>query len=150
MNVYSLFPIAIGMDKLPKELTSSELNFITTQQMSSNGGNSSSVDSYILDSAELTNLRNELLKIVRKYFRVIYAPADDVDVYITQSWVNSTKPNEFHHVHAHTNSFISGVFYIHSESEVDRIMFHKAGYEGIKITPTEWNIYNFWKICIRI
>jgi uncharacterized protein (TIGR02466 family) len=142
MNIDALFPIAIGVDKLPTELTSKQLKFLTTQQMVDNVGNVSSVDSYILDNNELIDLRNELLKIVRKYFKAVYAPADDVDVYITQSWVNSTEPSKYHHVHTHPNSFISGVFYVHSESEADRIMFHKPSYECLQVAPTEWNRYN--------
>jgi uncharacterized protein (TIGR02466 family) len=142
MNIQGLFPTPIGMDRLPKELTSKQFKFLTTQQTRINVGNVSSTDSYILDNNELIDLRNELLKIVRKYFKAVHAPADDVDVYITQSWINSTEPGKFHHIHAHPNSFISGVFYIHSEQEVDKIKFHKPGYEFIKLVPTEWNVYN--------
>jgi uncharacterized protein (TIGR02466 family) len=142
MNINSLFPIPIGMDRLPKELTPKQLKFLTTQQMSMNLGNMRSEDSYILDNEELLGLRNELLKIIRRYFKYVYEPADDVDVYITQSWVNSTEPSKFHHIHSHPNSFISGVFYIHSEGETDKIMFHKSSHEYIKLTPTTWNIFN--------
>lgn len=142
MNLDPLFPIAIGRDRLSKELTPKELKFLTTQEMQQNTGNVSSADSYILDNKELTDLRNELLKIVRKYFKAVYAPADDVDAYITQSWVNVTEPKKFHHTHKHYNSFISGVFYIQGEQGVDKIQFHKSGYELIKIIPTEWNLYN--------
>jgi len=142
MNIDNLFPIPVGIDKIPKELTAEQLKFLTTQQMQDNVGNTVSTDSYILNSNELVDLRDELLKIVRKYFKIVYAPADDVDVYITQSWVNFTEPGKYHHVHAHPNSFISGVFYIRSEGEADRIKFYKSVYEGIQVTPTEWNVYN--------
>jgi uncharacterized protein (TIGR02466 family) len=142
MNIEPLFPIAIGMDKIPKKLTAKQFKFLTTQQMRTNIGNIHSEDSYILDNEELKSLRDELLEIVRKYFKTVYAPSDDVDVCITQSWVNSTEPNKYHHVHSHPNSFISGVFYIHSEGEVDKIKFHKNTYELIRINSTEWNSYN--------
>jgi uncharacterized protein (TIGR02466 family) len=142
MNIDGLFPVAIGMDKLSKKLTSKQLKFLTTQQMRNNIGNISSIDTYILDSDELTGLRNELLKIVRKYFNTIYAPADDVDVYITQSWVNVTEPGNYHHKHSHPNSFISGVYYVHSENEFDKITFYKGGYEFIALEHTKWNAYN--------
>jgi uncharacterized protein (TIGR02466 family) len=142
MNIDNLFPIPIGMDRLPNKLTEAQLKFLTTQKMQSNPGNMSSIDGYILDSHELTSLRNELLKIVRKYFKAVYAPADDVDVYITQSWVNSTEPSKYHHVHSHPNSFISGVFYVHSERDVDKIMFYKNSHEFIQLIPTTWNVYN--------
>lgn len=142
MNIDGLFPIPIGVSKLPKKLTANQLKFLTTQEMRGNIGNISSADSYILNRSELTSLRNELLKLVRDYFKAVYAPADDVDVYITQSWINTTEPSKYHHVHSHPNSFISGVFYIHSEGEADKIMFHKSGYECIQVNPTEWNRYN--------
>jgi uncharacterized protein (TIGR02466 family) len=142
MKIDNLFPTAIGIDKLPKELTAEQLKFLITQQMRANIGNAYSEDNYILDNEELKSLRNDLLDIVRKYFKVVYAPTNDVEVYITQSWVNATEPSNYHHVHNHHNSFISGVFYIHSEGESDKIKFHKPGYECIQIIPTEWNIYN--------
>jgi uncharacterized protein (TIGR02466 family) len=143
MNIDNLFPTPIGMDKLPKKLTAAQLRFLTTQQMQNNADNLRSQNSYILDSKELLDLRNELLKIVRKYFTIVHAPANDVDVYITQSWVNFTQPGEHHQLHTHSNSFISGVFYIHSEGETDKIMFHKNTHEFIQFTaPTTWNAYN--------
>jgi uncharacterized protein (TIGR02466 family) len=142
MHIESLFPTAIGRDKLPKKLTEKQLEFLTTQQMRENSGNLRSIDTYILDSEELSELHDDLLLIVRKYFKTVYAPADDMDVYITQSWVNVTEPNRFHHTHAHPNSFISGVFYIHGEGDADKIMFYKEPYECIYIAPTEWNTYN--------
>ena len=142
MNIESLFPIAVGMDKISKKLTPKQFKFLTTQQMRKNIGNVHSEDSYILDNEELKSLRDELLEIVRKYFKAVYVPANDVDVYITQSWVNSTEPNKYHHIHTHPNSFISGVFYIHSEGEADKIKFHKNKYEFVQINSTEWNTYN--------
>ena len=144
MNVTPLFPIAIGMDKLPKELSEDQYNFLISQCMRDNTGNKASINAYLLECEELAELHNDLLDIVRKYFKAVYAPADDVDVYITQSWVNSTEPGKFHHVHTHSNSFLSGVFYVHSEAENDKIMFHKPGSDGLAIflEPTEWNSYN--------
>ena len=49
-------------------------------------------------------------------------PKEELDFYITQSWINITKPDEFHHEHFHTNSIISGVFYISTEED-DAITF---------------------------
>jgi uncharacterized protein (TIGR02466 family) len=37
---------------------------------------------------------------------------DLAELYITQSWLNKTKPGEYHHLHHHTNSYLSGVLYI--------------------------------------
>jgi uncharacterized protein (TIGR02466 family) len=144
MKISSLFPIAIGMDKLPKELSKDQYSFLVNQPMQENTGNVNSVNAYILECEELKELRNDLLTIIRKYFKAVYSPAGDVDVYITQSWVNFTKPGESHHLHSHSNSFLSGVFYIRSDAETDKIVFHKQEDAGISIDllTTEWNLYN--------
>jgi uncharacterized protein (TIGR02466 family) len=130
------------MSKLHRRLTDVEFNFLSNQDTQANIGNLSSRDTYILDRPELSKLRSELLSIIRTYFKSVYQPANDLDVYITQSWVNYTKPGEHHHVHAHYNSFISGVFYIHGEGDADRIMFHKPSYEFIRLEPNQWNVHN--------
>ena len=62
---------------------------------------------------------------------------------ITQSWLNYTKPGEYHHTHEHPNSIISGVFYIDADRENDKIIFHKANrYQQIKFPQTEYNAFN--------
>jgi uncharacterized protein (TIGR02466 family) len=63
-------------------------------------------------------------------------------LYITQSWANYTEQGQFHHKHAHPNSFISGVFYVQSDNAKDRIYFYKDGYSQLKVPPKEWNLYN--------
>ena len=62
--------------------------------------------------------------------------------YITQSWANYTKKNQYHHTHEHPNSFISGVLYINANEAHDKITLHKKSYQQIKPVPTEWNWYN--------
>lgn len=144
MNLDPLFPIAIGRDKLPKELSKAQYSFLVNQLVRENTGNVNSVNAYVLECEELKELRNDLLDIIRKYFKAVYSPAGNVDVHITQSWVNFTKPGEFHHVHSHNNSFLSGVFYIRSDAETDKIVFHKQENSGLSIDlpATEWNSYN--------
>ena len=142
MNIHSLFPNSVGISKLHRKLTDVEFNFITTQDTRVNQGNLSSRDTYILDKPELSNLRAELFNLVCTYFKTVYKPANNVDLYITQSWANYTNPGENHHGHVHQNSFISGVFYVHGEGDADRIMFHKPGYEVIRLESTEWNLHN--------
>jgi len=48
---------------------------------------------------------------------------DKVQLYITQSWTNLTKKGEFHHMHNHQNSIISGVFYFEGNKD-DVIEFY--------------------------
>ena len=77
-----------------------------------------------------------------EYFKTVHEPKDDVSLYITQSWANYTDPGQYHHKHAHPNSFISGVFYPQADRSVDKIYFYKSGYERIKVAPQNWNHWN--------
>jgi uncharacterized protein (TIGR02466 family) len=52
------------------------------------------------------------------------------------------RKNQYHHKHQHPNSFISGVFYINSNKEFDKIKFFKEDYKTIKPEVTNWNLYN--------
>ena len=62
---------------------------------------------------------------------------------ITQSWLNKTKPQEFHHPHCHANSYLSGVLYI-SCLPNDGINFENPfrkydNLEFMRERITEWN-----------
>ena len=66
----------------------------------------------------------------------------EVSLRITQSWVNYTKPGQWHHKHAHPNSFVSGVLYIKANKETDCIQFFKESYQQIKLPVDQFNLSN--------
>jgi len=69
---------------------------------------------------------------------------DKLDFYITQSWINVLEPGENIHSHYHSNSIISGVFYI-STADNDKLMFsdsNKRLREMISLQHKEFNIWN--------
>ena len=84
--------------------------------------NSFSNDTYIFDT-KLTKLKEFCERRVADYVKEIINPQKELDFYITQSWLNITKPGQFHHQHSHPNSIISGVFYV-TTVENDQIIFH--------------------------
>ena len=60
---------------------------------------------------------------------------------ITQSWGNLTRPgSEGHHLHKHSNSVISGVFYVQT-NDVDNITFANPllAHDTIRIRTKEYN-----------
>ena len=140
--IHNLFPTPVGIYKLDRDLTEEELDFIKGQETRPNQGNTTSVDNFILGRTELTNLRDFLETKVAEYFATVYNPKHKVNLRITQSWCNYTKPGQFHHKHAHPNSFVSGVFYPQANSETDRIYFYRDGYQMIKLPPEQWNVWN--------
>ena len=47
--------------------------------------------------------------------------------------LHEKRKGEFHHKHNHSNSFLSGVFYVKVEEDMDQIMFFKEGYSQVKL-----------------
>lgn len=142
MIIENLFPTPVGFFKFDEGLTEDQIKFLVDQEQRDNDGNSSSVDKYILKHKKLFDLTNFIEKCLFQYFTMTINPKNDVRLRITQSWVNWTKPKQFHHRHAHPNSLISGCFYVNANKSTDKIFFYKDEYQPIKFPPVEWNIYN--------
>ena len=142
MNIHNLFPLPIGFFRLGRDLTKTELDFILGQDKYPNQGNITSSNRTILKDKELTDIRDFIEDAMLEYFKTVHDPKGDVALYVTQSWANYTDPGQYHHKHAHPNSFISGVFYPQADRSVDKIYFYKSGYERIKVQPATWNHWN--------
>ena len=143
-NIHGIFPTPIYISKLDRELTPLELKFVDKNKKDShkNDGNITSNNNYILNEKPFANLKKELDLRVQDYFDKIISPANNIAPYITQSWLNYTETNQYHHKHAHPNSLVSGVFYINCHEEQDKIKFFNDNYKTIKLEVKDWNIWN--------
>lgn len=139
MIIENLFPTPIGFFRYNGEL---DKDFLVNQPQRPNEGNTSSEDKYLLKHKQLSELRQFIDKSLHEYFMATYCPKNDVHLKITQSWLNWTKPGQFHHKHAHPNSLISGVYYIDARKDNDKIIFYRDGYQRLVLPPAEWNPYN--------
>ena len=107
-----LFPTPVYVAKSNSDLTSKEeIEKIIQQGMKKNTRNSTSINSYIFNE-NLKELKQFCEQQLKLYVKDVICPKEELDIYITQSWINITKPDEFHHDHFHQNSLISGVFYV--------------------------------------
>jgi uncharacterized protein (TIGR02466 family) len=138
----NLFPIPIMFDSLSRNFTLDELEYFSNLEITNNFLNGRSVESYILDFPELSDLKKFIQDALNFYFLEIYKPTADLEIYITQSWMNVSKIGELHHSHNHPNSFISGTLYISADRKVDAIHFSKADTSLLRIIPSDYNIYN--------
>ena len=143
-NIEGIFPTPIYFSKLNRELTTKELSFIdkTKENVYKNEGNTTSNDNYILNHKSFKNLKEELDLRIQDYFDKVLSTTENVIPYITQSWLNYTETNQYHHKHAHPNSLVSGVFYINCNEEHDKIKFFNESYKTIKPEVKDWNIWN--------
>jgi uncharacterized protein (TIGR02466 family) len=143
-SINGIFPTPIYISKLDRELTPLELKFVdkSKKDFYKNDGNITSNNNYILNEKPFANIKKELDLRVQDYFDKVISPANNITPYITQSWLNYTETNQYHHKHAHPNSLVSGVFYINCHEEHDKIKFFNDNYKTIKLEIKDWNLYN--------
>jgi len=145
MLIQQIFPEPIYISKLDRPLAKEELKIFNQhkKKTTKNIGNSRTTDSYVLEHKALKNLKKDLNKSVFEYFNKIICTSSPIIPYITQSWINYTETNQFHPSHSHSNSHISGVFYIAADKKIDRITFYKTpAHEPIKPKIVKHNIFN--------
>ena len=144
MRIEHLFPEPVYFSNLNRALTKTELKTIAQykEKTTNNQGNMRTKDSYVLEHKTFKNLKKDLNKKIIDYFNKIICCSNSTIPYITQSWINYTKENQFHHRHAHGNSYVSGVFFINADKEVDKIDFVRSGHRPFRFKVTQFNIFN--------
>ena len=145
--IHSIFPTPIYTTKMNRPFTKQELQFVKKQKKHciNNKGNINTKDNYILNRKQFKNIKKFLDKCCKDYLDTIICPKNNVELYITQSWLNYTEANQYHHRHEHPNSVVSGVLYFDSDIKNDKILFTSSkGYQQIKpeIDNTKWNLWN--------
>jgi len=143
-DISGIFPTPIYTVMLGRKFTQQELRFVKKMKTAciKNTGNIRSINTHVLDVPSFATLKKEINLFIKDYFSKILSPPKSVFPYITQSWLNYTEKNEYHHGHAHPNSYISGVFYIDADKAYDKITFKQDRYLQILPSVTKWNIFN--------
>tara|TARA_R100001126_G_C4828806_1_gene150673 strand:- start:55 stop:678 length:624 start_codon:yes stop_codon:yes gene_type:complete len=145
--IHSIFPTPVYYTKIDRGFTKQELQFVNEQKKhcNKNDGNINTKDNYILNRKEFKNINKILTEHCQKYLDTVICPKDNIKLYITQSWLNYTDANQFHHKHEHPNSVVSGVLYFDSDIKNDKILFsHSKGYQQIspEINNKKFNLWN--------
>ena len=130
-EINAVFPVPVFKNELGRSLSDKEIsafNFFS-KSITDNKGNKTSVDNYVLEHDDLQDLKSDFQHQINYFVKKIIIPKTDVELYITQSWLNYTKAGQHHHLHSHPNSVLSGVFYINAVS--DKITFHRKDHDYI-------------------
>ena len=141
-GIHGMFPCPVYCTLRDSELSPKEDKDIEDiikegTQQNLGGGNSFSNNSYIFNT-KLKKLKEFCEQHIKIYVKEIINPKEDLDFYITQSWLSITKPGQFLQPHYHSNSIISGVFYISTE-EGDNIIFNDPNTKIKKLMSFETN-----------
>ena len=138
-NVFNIFPTPIYLTSLDNKSVNVFDKFTFNKQK--NFGNYTSDNNFILNNKKFNKLNKEILKHVNYYLYNVLC-YKDIKPYITQSWLNYTSKDEYHHIHSHANSLISGVLYIKAIKEIDSITFEKTYHNVISPNIEKYNLYN--------
>ena len=114
-------------------------------------GNFSSQEHNILELESYQIIKDRILQGLHEYTRTVLLVDESVEFYITQSWLNINPPDTKHHRHNHSNSIISGVYYIDAGKDSE-ITFCTQNTSPITSNPSfsipvkEYNLANsgYW------
>ncbi|WP_206996688.1 2OG-Fe(II) oxygenase family protein [Trinickia mobilis] len=84
---------------------------------------------------------------VLAFVKVAHAP-----LHLTGCWLNVLDPGAAHAVHTHPNNFLSGVYYVQTQSGADTINFHDPRPQTAIIRPpvTELTAYNTDQVVVPV
>lgn len=142
-QLFELFPIPLLVVDLMRPLSEAETNSIeeALKNTRANRGNQTSVNTFILNEKPLGALKQFCLDAIDKYSGDVFKQIE-IKLDITQSWVNESVVGQFHHLHNHPNSMVSGVFYVIAEQD-DIIQFHRHREpSSFLYEVSEYNPYN--------
>jgi uncharacterized protein (TIGR02466 family) len=98
-------------------------------------GNFSSKISNVLELDSYVEIRRRILEGLNEYIKNALHIQDKFEFYLTQSWLNINPPGAAHHRHNHSNSIISGVYYIDTDQD-SNITFLSSNNTNITSNPT--------------
>ena len=117
-NIARLFSTPVFQSPETYKFNKSELEFIDKQRenaIKNQSGNLFSKNNYVLESPEMKNLKEFCNNNLFIFFYDSFKVKKDIEIYITQSWINFNQKNTSHHRHKHVNSIISSVIFIKGE-----------------------------------
>lgn len=142
VSYFSLFPKLVYSSFLDRSITKSEYEYINilAKDCRTNVSNFTSSNKQVLDHPAFLNVKKFITDNLNNYRDTVLFPKKEMNIFITESWVNYTNKNESHHVHTHTNSYLSGVFYFET-IENDSIIFYKD-WQPLTVQTDNNNLYN--------
>ena len=127
-SVFPLFSYPVMVCSKNYKFNAAEEKYISDLAMVDNLGNFMSQNDSILEGTELSNLKAFIDLQIDIYKKKILRMKNEIDIYITQSWANRAKTNQFHPKHKHPNSILSGVLFVtgNGSDGLPPIRFHRS------------------------
>ena len=136
-KILPLFPTLIYETSFPREFNEKEVNAYNEvlEDTYDNVNNIISTEEYALNKYDGFSEIKKFIEVhLNQYTHRVYEFGRKHKIHITSSWLNLTKPGMSHHIHAHPNSFISGVFYFETLDD-DCLVFHSRNSKQSHLIP---------------
>ena len=148
-QIISIFPTPVYRCSFSRQFSPREKTFFDSQLpgLEPNVGNRVGTHTHILNAKPLRIIKKELEIRLQDYLEKVLVAESAAKLYITQSWMNHTAPNEWHHEHTHPNSYVSGVLYLNADKNNDKIFFDNHRYAQIILdrkSYNSWNTSGYW------
>lgn len=140
----AIFPTPVLRANIGREFTKEENEYFIRAQQHAVGNvlNFRSSNTAVLQEPALRSIRLFIEEHIGQFARKTITLNERAEFYVTQSWLNYTKRGQAHHRHFHTNSLVSGVFYVSAIREVDRICFYRNPAAFINVGEKDQNWYS--------
>ena len=120
MKIKNLWPTPLYMNEIVPTQDIRDFSFAADYEKTS--ASMRTIDKEILNS--LPELKKEIEKEIDKYTRDYLKVDDDIEFYITTSWINKHRPGDYAVVHHHSNAIFSGVYYIIQPRNSGDLLIH--------------------------
>ena len=119
--IKDLWPTPLYMNEIvPSQET---IDFALSADYERTSESMRTIDKEILNS--LPELKKEIEKEIDKYTRDYLKVDDNIEFYITTSWINKHKPDDYAVVHHHSNAILSGIYYIRQPRWSGDLLIHE-------------------------
>lgn len=142
-EIYPAFPSVIYRSDEFYNFKSEEYDFFNSLNFVGENTISFSEDSNILGNDRMECLNNFIFKHVKNYVYNVLELSNEIEFYITESWINKMNIGGRHEVHRHPNSIFSGIFYILGEkSPIHFIDERGRPFTNFKLDTKNYNYIN--------
>jgi hypothetical protein len=142
-SITGIFPIPVYKKNIGRKFTDAELKASLPEAWHLRPGsdNVRADSTSVLNSPAFFGIKNFIDTCLTDFLKEIIAPETKCSLYATQSWINFNRKGDSHHQHFHSNSIVSGVFYLNAPG-AGAISFHIPQRQPWHIpnVPNWWNM----------
>lgn len=128
--IHELFPVPLYHTRIAP-IDSLTLNKLINLQFDAPGPTDSpivheeTIERHVLDLQQFAALKKTIQTHIDHYVYEMLGATTDQQWAVSASWVNRSAQGHYHANHWHSNSLVSGVFYLRTDQKSGAICFHK-------------------------